>query len=81
MLSELSLPKHAQIRPTVCTEADRGVLTQLKGQQRHSVSSLTIRYVQTQPDSHLAFIEGQEENMQTSGPYAVHTLFCVENLN
>ena len=33
------------VSTTVCTQADHGVLTQLKKQQRHSVSSLTTRYV------------------------------------
>jgi len=77
----IELAKPAQVRPTVCTEADHGVLTQLKEQQRNSVSSLKTRFIQTQPNSYLAFMEGPEENMQRARPYAVHTTFCVENVN
>ena len=80
-LSELSLPKPAHVMPTVCTEADHCVLTQLKEQQRYSVSSLNTKYVQTQPNIHLAFMERPEKNMQTARSYAVHTSFCVENVN
>ena len=70
------------VSTTVCTQADHGVLTQLKKQQRHSVSSLTTRYVRTHTDGHLAFMEGQEENMQTARPkYAVHTSCHVKNVN
>jgi len=70
------------VSTTVCTEADHGVLTQLKKQQRHSVSSLTTRYVRTHPDGHLAFMEGQEENTQTARPqYGVHTSCHVKNVN
>ena len=68
-----------QVSTTVCTQADHGVLTQLKKQQRHSDSSLTTRYVQTHTDGHLAFME-EEENMQTARPqYAVHTSCHVKN--
>jgi len=74
-------PKPVQGRTTVSTEADHGVLTQLKKQQRHSVFSLTTRYVGTHPDGHLAFMEGPERNTQTVRPYAVHTSFHVKNLN
>ena len=77
----IELAKRAQVRPTVCTEADHGVLTQLKEQQIYSVSSLTTRYFQTQPDSHLAFMEGPEKNMQKARPYAVRTSICFENVN
>jgi uncharacterized Zn-finger protein len=38
-LSELILPKPVSVSTTVCTEADHGVLTQLKKQQRHSVGA------------------------------------------
>jgi len=67
------------VSTSVCTQADHGVLTQLKKQQRHSVSSLTTRYVRTHTDGHLAFMERQEENMQTARPqYGVYTSFRVE---
>ena len=70
------------VSTTVCTQADHGVLTQLKKQQRHSVPSLTTRYVRTHTDGHLAFMEEQGENMQTVRPqYGVHTSCHVENVN
>jgi len=53
-----------------------------RSKQRHSVSSLTTRYVWTHTDGHLAFMEVKEENMQTARPQnAVHTSFHVKNVN
>jgi len=40
---------------------------------RHSVFFFTTRYVSTQPDCHLAFMEGPERKMHTARPYAGHT--------
>ena len=81
-LSEFILPKPVPVSTTVCTQADHGVLTQLEKQQRHSVSSLTTRFVRTHTDGHLAFMEGQEENTQTARPqYGVHTSCHVKNVN
>jgi hypothetical protein len=45
----IEFAKPGQVRSTVCTDADFGVLKQLKEQQRYSVSSLTTRYIETQP--------------------------------
>jgi len=52
-----------------------------RSKQRHSVSSLTTRYVWTHTDGHLALMEGQE-NMQTARPQCgVHTSCHVKNVN
>jgi len=81
-LSEFILPKPVPVSTTVCTQADHGLLTQLKKQQRQSVSSLTTRFVQTHTDGHLALLEGQEENTQTARRhYGAHTLCHVKNVN
>ena len=53
-----------------------------RSKQRHSVSSLKTRYVWTHTDGHLAFMEAQEENMQTARlQYGVHTWFHTKNVN
>jgi hypothetical protein len=65
-----------KIGNTLCTLADCGVLTQLKKQQRHSVSSLTIKYVQTHPGGHWPFERTSEQHTNSQTIRSTHIVAC-----